>query len=96
MNKLGQKLPPLNKRRLRKIPPREEDEINIKLTEAYQYCNDWKFQIHRNKLEWINPRSHDEQKSFCVSSNKKIKDNVKTVHWVGNSQLRSLDTDDLF
>ena len=25
-----------------------------------------------------------------------FKDNVKTEHWVGHSQLRSLDTDDLF
>ena len=25
-----------------------------------------------------------------------FKDNVKTAHWVGHSQLRYLDTDDLF
>ena len=34
---------------------------------------------------------------FCVSSKKnRFKDNVKTAHWVGRSQLRSLDTDDFF
>ena len=46
----------------------------------------------------MNPRSRDEQKNpFCVSSkNNCFKDNVKTAHWVGHSQLRSLDTDDLF
>ena len=67
--KLGQKLPPLKKRRLSKKPQKEEDEINIKLTEANQYWNDWKFQIHWNKIEWVNPRSLDERKNpFCVSS----------------------------
>ena len=31
---------------------------------------------------------------LCVF--KKIKDNVKSAHWVSHSQLRSLDTDNLF
>ena len=43
MNKLGQKLPPLKKRILNKKYQKEEDEIKIKLTEANQYWNDWKF-----------------------------------------------------
>ena len=30
---------------------KEEDEIERILTEDNQYCNDWKFQIHWNKLE---------------------------------------------
>ena len=51
-----------------------------------------------NKPEWVNPRSRDERKNpFFVSSKIDIfKDNVKTAHWVGHSQLRYLDTDDLF
>ena len=46
----------------------------------------------------MNPRSRDEQKNpFCVSSKtKSFKVNVKPAHWVGHSQLRSLDTDDFF
>ena len=42
----------------------------------------------------MNPRSRDEQKNpFCVSSkNNCFKDNVKTAHWVGQSQLGPLDT----
>ena len=32
--------------------------------------NDWKFKIHWNKLDWINPRSRIEGKNnFCVYSN---------------------------
>ena len=35
--------------------------------------------------------------TFCVSSRITcFKDNVKTAHWVGRSQSRSLDTDDFF
>ena len=39
----------------------------------------------------MNPKSQDEQKNpFCVSS-KKNKDNFKPAHWVGHSELISLD-----
>ena len=59
-----------------------------------QSSNDWKFQIHWNKLEWVNPRIRIEGNNpFCVSSKKfclKYKD--KTAHWVGNSKLKPLDT----
>ena len=46
----------------------------------------------------MNPRSRDEQKNpFCVSSkNNYFEDNVKTVHWVGHSQLISPDKDYFF
>ena len=72
VNKLGKKLPPLKKRKFKNKSPKEEEKIKIKLTEANKYFNYWKFQIHWNKLEWLNPRSRDEQKNpFCVSSKKK-------------------------
>ena len=49
--------------------PKKEDEIKIRLTEANQYWNYWKFQIHWNRLKWVDPRIHDERKNlFCVSS----------------------------
>ena len=46
----------------------------------------------------MNPKSRDERRNpCCVSSFKThFKDNVKTAHWVGHSQLRSLDKYDLF
>ena len=37
-----------------------------------------------------------KEKIHFVCLLKKVKDNVKTAHWVGHSQLRSLDTYDLF
>ena len=85
VNKLGQNLPPLKKRRLSTPPPKEEDQIKRKLTEDNQYRNDWKFQIHWNKLELVNPRSCDEQKIHFVCILKIfLKDNVKTAHWFGH------------
>ena len=68
MIKLVQKLPPLNKSRLSKKSQEKEDEMKIKITKANQACNDWKFQIHWNALEWVNPRIRYEQRIFfCVS-----------------------------
>ena len=46
VDKLGQKLPPLNKRKLSKKRQEEEDKIKRKLTEENQEWRDWKFQIH--------------------------------------------------
>ena len=56
----------------------------------------WKFQIHWNKLKWVNTRSREERKNlFCVSSIF-FKDNNKPEHWVGHSKLGSLDIDEFF
>jgi len=41
----------------------EDNKIKRRLTEANQEWCDWKFQIHWNKLEWVNPRSGDERKN---------------------------------
>ena len=64
VKKLVQKLPPLKKRKLSKKSKKEEDEIKIKLHEDNQAWNDWRFQIHWNTLEWVNPRSRDEKYHF--------------------------------
>ena len=46
VNKLSQKLPPLKKIKLSKKAQKEKDEIKRRLTEANQYWDGWKFQIH--------------------------------------------------
>ena len=65
---------------------------------ANNFLNKWKFKIHWNKFEWVNPRNRNERKNpFCVSSNFFfLTDNNKTTHWVGNSKLKPLDKNDLF
>ena len=56
---------------IRQKKQEEENKINRRLTETNQEWCDWKFQIHWNKLELVNPRSRDERKNpFCVSSKK--------------------------
>ena len=55
---------------------------------ANQNWNDWKFQIHWNKLEWLNPRIHIEKNQDFVSSKTScLKDNNKTAHWVRHSKF---------
>ena len=44
----------------------EENKIKRRLNEANKEQYDWKFQIHLNKLEWVNPRIHNEQKIHFV------------------------------
>ena len=66
MNRLSQKLTPLKKSKLSKKAQEKDDAIKIKIQKSYQDWNDWKFQIHWNKLEWLNPRSRNEQKKHFV------------------------------
>ena len=57
---------------------------------ANKNCNDWKLQIHCTKLEWLNPRNHNElENPFYVYSKKLyMEDNNKTMHWVGHAKLK--------
>ena len=71
MYKLGQKLPPLKKSKFRKKSQKDEDKIKIILTEVDQEWNDWKFQIHWNNIEWVNPRSCEERKQIILHVFKK-------------------------
>ena len=65
--------------------------------EPNQDWNCWKFQIHWNKLEWVNPRSRNERKNpFLFLKTIISKDNVKTTHWVSHLHLRPINTNDLF
>ena len=57
-----------------------------------------KFQLHRNKLEWIYPRQqYDSKNQFCTSTFKYlIKDGNKSCHFVGNSKLKPIGYGALF
>ena len=65
---------------------------------ANQNGNDWKFQIHCNKLGWVIPRSRIERKNpfFVSSKNICLKDNNNTSHWIGHSTLKPMDIEYLF
>ena len=79
MEKLGQKISPLKKRKLITKYQNDEDKIERRITEANKEWCDWKFQIHWNKLEWVNPTSRDERKNPSYVSTKKISKNKKMV-----------------
>ena len=55
-------------RKLNKKPQEKEYEIKRNLRMADINWNDWEFQIHWNKLEWVNPRNFNEQMKtiLCV------------------------------
>ena len=60
--------------------------------------NGWKFQIHWNKLEWVDPKSHNVNIDHFFTSSHKfyIKDKDMTCNWVGNSKMKPIDADELF
>ena len=69
-----------------------------KLYEANKWWNDWRFQLHWNKLEWVDPKNLIKRdKHYSVSSIfLLIYKNDRTAHWVGHYQLHELDTIDFF
>ena len=46
-------LPPLKRTKLSKKAQERHDYIQKKLYESNRSWNDWKFQLHWNKLEWV-------------------------------------------
>ena len=78
--------------RLRKEAQNKEDDIK-KYIKYYQYWNDWIFQSHCNKMEWLVPKNCDVKKNpFCKSYYKfYIKDKTNTNYWVGHSLMKPID-----
>ena len=69
MGKNTRGLPPLSTNKLSKKAQERQDIIQIKIYEANKRWNDWKLQLHWNKLEWVDPKSNPKRvKIFSVSS----------------------------
>ena len=66
--------------------------------ESNRWWNDWKFQLHCNKLEWVHPKSTPKiSMAYSVSSKKfYINNNDRTANFVGHSKLEELDIDDFY
>ena len=73
-----------------------QDYIQKKIYEANRWLNDWRFQLHQNKLERVDPKFNPKKvKSFSVSSKTFYIDKYdRTAHFVGHSKLKELDIDD--
>ena len=54
---------------------------------ANQICNEWRFKIHWNNIEWVNPINCSEGNNiFFISSGKfYLKESDKKSHWVDHS-----------
>ena len=61
--KITKGLPPLRRPKLSKKSQEKDDEIKKKLYTYNRNWNDWRFQLYRNKLEWVNPRSETKIKN---------------------------------
>ena len=57
------------------------------------WWHDWRFQLHWNMLEWVDPKSKPKRvKPFSISSKKFfMNNNDRTAHFVDNSKLTPLD-----
>ena len=56
LKKCARGLPPLKRTKLSKKTQESQDYIKKKLYESNRWWNDWKFQLHWNKLEWVGPK----------------------------------------
>ena len=66
-------LPPLKRTKLIKKAQERQDYIQKKLYESNRWWNDWRFQLHWKKLEWVDPKSTPKIfKPFSVSSKRSI------------------------
>ena len=50
-------LPPLKRTKLIKKAQERDDLIKNELFQSNMWWNDWKFQLHWNMLEWVDPKS---------------------------------------
>ena len=88
----------IKENKLSKKSQERQDEIQKKLYEANRLWNYWRFQLHCNKLEWVDPKSNPKiVKPLYVSSKKLyiIKSDRK-AHFVVHYRLKDLDNDDFY
>ena len=91
MAKSARGQPPLKRTKLSKKLQERQYYIQEKLYEANRWWNDWKFQLHQIKLEWVDPQySPKIFKPFSIASKHfYINTNDRTAHFVGHSRLKN-------
>ena len=57
IEKMSKKLQPLEKQKLIKKSQEKDDKIEMNIQTDNRIWNYWKFQIHWNMFEWVNPIS---------------------------------------
>ena len=97
LKKCARGLPPLNRTKLSKKAQDRHDIIKKKY-ESNRWWNYWRFQLHWNKLEWVDCKSTTNRvMAYSVSSKRfYIINNDRTAHFIGHSKLKELDIDDFY
>ena len=68
MGKTAKGLPASRRTKLSKKSQERQDEIQKKLYESNKCWNDWRFQLHWHKLEWVDTKSTPKRdKTYYVS-----------------------------
>ena len=62
--KMNKGLPPIRKQTLSKETYEKNGKIKGKVHTDNRNRNDWNFQLHWNKLEWVHPRSKTVRKTI--------------------------------
>ena len=83
-------LPPLKKAKLSKTSQERQDEIQNKLYESNNWWDDWKFQLHRNNFEWVDPKYNPKRVKHFSAYLKRfyIDKSDRAAHFVGHSKLK--------
>ena len=65
-------------------------KLKKKLYTDNSNCNYWKFQLHWNKLEWVNPICKIKRRKIYSTSSKKFYINkyLRKARWVGHVILK--------
>ena len=66
MEKCAKGLPPLKRAKLSKKSQEKHDIIKDKLYESDRWWNYWKFKLHWNMLEWVDPKSTPKKFEFPI------------------------------
>ena len=61
-------LPPIIKQTVSNEAQKKSDRIKRKLNTDTRNCNDWRFQLHWNKIEIFNPIIKILRKTYSISS----------------------------
>ena len=76
-------LPPMKIKTTRKEGNKKEDNIKQNIKKSYQHWNDYKLQIHWNKLEWVVPKIRYVKKTPFYTSSHKFYSKYKNPKTIG-------------
>ena len=83
MEKCQKGIPTLKRTKLGKKAQKRQDLIKKELFVSNMWWNDWKFQLHWNMIEWVDPKTTPKRvKPFSVSSKYLyFNNNDRTAHF---------------